>query len=96
MPDESERAAMSKTRGQVAAGIRDPEERRKFIARQGGEEASGRENLTALGQDAYRQRNINAVQGSMKKGGIIRKTGLYRMHKGERVVPKRSKRGRRR
>lgn len=27
------------------------------------------------------------VLGTMKKGGKIKKTGLYKLHKGERVVP---------
>lgn len=31
------------------------------------------------------------VLGSMKKGGKIKKTGLYRLHKGEKVVPSKKK-----
>jgi hypothetical protein len=27
------------------------------------------------------------VMGSMKKGGKIKKTGVYKLHKGEKVVP---------
>jgi hypothetical protein len=96
MPTEQERADMSRTRGEVAAGISDREKRRKFVERQGEEERTGKENLTSLGEEAYRQRNINTVQGSMRKGGKVRKTGLYRLHSGERVVPKRTKRSRRR
>jgi triphosphoribosyl-dephospho-CoA synthetase len=34
-----------------------------------------------------------AVIASMKRGGRVHKTGIYRLHRGERVVPKR--RGRR-
>jgi hypothetical protein len=92
MATEKERAMMSKTRGQVAAGMRPGEEKREFIARQGREEARGREDMQSLEQEAYRQRNVNAVEGSMRKGGKVRKTGLYRLHRGERVVPKRTRR----
>jgi hypothetical protein len=31
---------------------------------------------------------VQKVIASLKKGGRIRKTGLYRLHKGERVIPK--------
>jgi hypothetical protein len=92
MADETERAAMSRTRGQVAAGMSDPDARRKFIARQGEEESRGKSDLAGLGQDAYRQRNVNTVQGSFKRGGRVKKTGVYKLHRGERVVPKRSRR----
>ena len=74
MPDEQERARMSQLRGRVAAGMKPGEERRKFIERQGREEAEGRENLGELGQEAFRQQNYNAVQGSMKRGGRVKKT----------------------
>ena len=33
--------------------------------------------------------DIKAMLGSMKKGGSVRKTGMYRLHKGERVLTKR-------
>jgi hypothetical protein len=92
MATEKERARMSITRGQVASGMRPGEEKREFISRQSREEARGREDMQSLEQEAYRQRNENAVQGSMRKGGKVRKTGLYRLHRGERVVPKRGRR----
>lgn len=38
----------------------------------------------------------NAILGSLKKGGRIKKTGLYRLHKGELVVPAGKKHKRRR
>lgn len=92
MPGEEARAETSKFRGQVASGIRDSDERRKFISRQGDEEARGKSDTESLKQDAYRQRNVNAVQGSFKRGGRVKKTGVYRLHKGERVVPRKSRR----
>jgi hypothetical protein len=36
---------------------------------------------------------LGRLLGSMKRGGRVHKTGLYKLHRGERVVPKR--RGRR-
>lgn len=29
----------------------------------------------------------DAIQGSMKKGGTVKKTGAYILHKGEKVIP---------
>ena len=88
MATEQERAQMSKTRGQVAASMPAGPERTKFISKQGEQEAKGKDDLSELGAEAYRQRNIQAVQGSMKKGGTVPKTGVYKLHKGEKVVPK--------
>lgn len=93
MATEDERAKVSQERGQAASGIRDSEERKKFISRQGEEERSGREDLGGLAQDAYRQRNVNAVQ-SFKRGGKVKRTGIYKLHKGERVTPRKTKRAR--
>ena len=36
---------------------------------------------------AARIADRNVVQGSMEKGGNVKKTGLYRLHKGEKVIP---------
>ena len=88
MATELERASVSRQRGKVAAGMQPGEEKREFIAKQGQQEAKGKDDLGELSQEAYRQRNINAVQGSMKKGGVVPKTGVYKLHKGEHVVPK--------
>lgn len=32
------------------------------------------------------------LRGSFEKGGDVKETGAYRLHKGERVVPKKGKR----
>ena len=85
---EQERANMSKRRGVVAAGMDPGPKQREFVARQGEEERKGKENLQGLGEDAFRQQNLNAVKGSMKKGGMIPSTGVYKLHKGEKVIPK--------
>jgi hypothetical protein len=33
------------------------------------------------------KKDEETVEGSMRKGGRVKKTGLYRLHKGEEVVP---------
>ena len=87
MASEESRAALSRTRGEVAAGMSNQEAKKKFIARQGEEETKGKQDLSGLSEDAFRQRNIN-VAGSFKKGGKVPKTGIYKLHKGETVTPK--------
>jgi hypothetical protein len=48
----------------------------------------------SMGQGLGRLMNAaGPVLASMKRGGRVHKTGLYRLHRGERVIPKR--RGRR-
>jgi len=39
-------------------------------------------------------RTEQPVLGSYKKGGKVKKTGLYKLHKGEKVVPVKSKKKR--
>jgi hypothetical protein len=92
---EQERANISKIRGEVAARMPSgtAEERaakREFIARQGEMERKGKPDYEDLDAQTYRQRNANAVRdvlGGRKKGGPIEKTGLYKMHEGETVIP---------
>jgi Family of unknown function (DUF6496) len=84
---EQEKADVSKARGVTAAHIQDPAEKKRFIAEQGNQEAKGRDVTPQLSQDNFNKRNQLAVLGSMKKGGTIKKTGLYKMHAGEHVIP---------
>lgn len=91
MANEQDRADTSRMRGVVASQITDSAERKNFIARQGEEEARGNRDQQPLREGAQRQSNLNAVRGSFKRGGKVRKTGLYRLHRGERVIAKRSK-----
>jgi hypothetical protein len=63
-PTEDQRAAMSQTRGKIAAGIQDPDERRRYVARQGALEAAGKLDSSAmedLKSENYRQQNIQAA-----------------------------------
>jgi hypothetical protein len=41
--------------------------------------------LASLGDE--KKGENEKVEGSLRKGGRIKKTGLYRLHKGEEVVP---------
>src|SRR2546426_8648789 len=96
---ESERAALSQKRGRLAAGIRDSEERKRFIARQGEDEAKGSRGMgmekisaeTALEQGRQTagvdSSDSTRTLRSMKKGGVVRKTGAHLIHRGERVIP---------
>ena len=54
---EDQRADTTRMRGQVAAGMSDQSEKKKFIAAQG----EGKMSDSELRADAYRQRNANAT-----------------------------------
>jgi hypothetical protein len=55
----------------------------------------GAELLALRGVDEGRKMLFSPVPG-FKRGGSVKRTGVYRLHKGERVIPaSRSKRGRR-
>jgi hypothetical protein len=86
MASEEEKARLAKQRGVLAAGIKDPEKRRAFIAKQGKAEASGEDT-----EDLQKETDLFAAgalwRGSFKKGGKVKKTGLYTLHKGEEVTP---------
>jgi hypothetical protein len=88
MATEQEKANLSADRGKVAAHISDPAEKRDYIAKQGNAEAAGKDKTTDLAQENFNKRNQLVVEGSMKKGGSVGKTGLYQLHEGEFVVPK--------
>ena len=100
---ESERAAVAARRGKVAAGIKDPAERKRFIARQGADEAKermgkssvGLEKVSAEGElEAGRQLaggesgDTTRTLRSYKAGGKVKHTGPALLHKGEKVLTK--------
>lgn len=86
---EQQKADLSKARGALAANIKDPGAKKKFIAgsaeidknydsaEQGASIESNRQNREA----------VKDVLGSFKKGGTVKKTGNYKLHEGEEVVP---------
>jgi hypothetical protein len=86
-PTEEEKAALANQRGKVAAYIPDAEQKKAFIYAQGNAEAKGKDNYSDLSQQTFNKRNELAVLGSMKKGGRVHVTGLYKLHAGEKVVP---------
>lgn len=65
---EETRAGTTLLRGQVAAGISDPDEKKKFIAAQG----EGKMNDAQLRQNAYDQRNKNAVSDVVSNYSLAR------------------------
>jgi hypothetical protein len=84
---ESDRANLSIRRGKLAADIKDPVARAKYIAAQGTAEASGDiASQAKLENDTHNDETTKAI-GSFKKGGVVKKTGLYKLHKHEVVVP---------
>src|SRR3989449_11461510 len=96
---ESERAALSQKRGRLAAGIRDSEERKRFIARQGEDEAKGSRGMgmekisaeTAL-EEGRQTAGVDSSDTtrtlrSMKKGGVVKNTGAHLLKKGGGAVP---------
>ncbi len=64
--EELKAAALSILRGRLAANIRDPKKRKKFISKQGEIEArkGRRAAITEAGAEAHRERNRQAVEGS--------------------------------
>jgi hypothetical protein len=84
---EEERAALAQRRGRDAAKIADAKKRAEFIAEQGKSEAKGKDvDLEELKHKTDVFETGLALRGSLKRGGRVKRTGLYRLHKGERVV----------
>lgn len=81
MPNEQNRAMLSKRRGQLAARITDSTKRREFVAAQG----EGKLSEEQIEADTMRETNKQALQ-SYKKGGIVKRTGPALLHKGEKVL----------
>ena len=86
MATEQEKAALTTERGRQAAKMTDPVERKNYIADSADvdKDYDKTAQATALKGNQLQRREI---MGSMKKGGRIPKTGLYKMHKDEKVIP---------
>lgn len=93
MATEQEKADLSKKRGQAAATISDPDQKKKFVAAQGEAEKKGNANYEGLNKEADDTlatggTNIAAGVKSYKFGtNFVPKTGLALLHKGEKVTP---------
>ncbi len=75
-------------RGNIADDVRGDKQTAKALRGLSGPTPSPRAEQRDITPDASRP---SPVLGSFRKGGNVRKTGLYRLHKGERVVPRRGK-----
>jgi len=78
--EEYQRAQLSLRRGKLAANIKDSVERKKFIERQ----SAGK--LEEVEMETSRETNRRSLVGNYKRGGKVAKTGLAKVHKGERVL----------
>jgi len=87
---EQDEAGVSRQRGQTSAYIKDPAEKRAYISKQG----EGKTSTADLKQQDYNMRNKLASEGSMKKGGRVKRTGNYKLHKGETVMTAKNSRKR--
>ena len=54
----------------------------------------GGQQKTLIQSVAKDASNVAKVMGSFKKGGIVPKTGAYKLHEGEQVIPKDKVQGR--
>jgi hypothetical protein len=98
MATEQEKAELSKRRGQAAAQITDPDQRRAFISAQGEAEKKGKgsasdadyQKLGKEADDTMATGGLNKSVGlpSYKKGtDFVPKTGPAIIHRGEKIVP---------
>jgi hypothetical protein len=85
--NEQDRANLSIRRGKIAAGISDPQARAAYIAAQGNVGTNNASAQAKLENDTHNDETSKVI-GSFKKGGKVKKTGLYKLHKGEEVLPK--------
>jgi hypothetical protein len=85
-PTEQERADLSIQRGKDAAQIKDPEQRKAFVAEQGKQEAKGKDFSDIVNSTNAFETGM-ALKGSFKHGGTVPETGPYLLHEGEKVIP---------
>jgi len=87
MATEQERAALAKSRGKEAAGMlksgASTASVRSFVSAQGDKESEARRINRTIGKEA----GFKSDPMSFKHGGTVPKTGIYKLHKGEEVIP---------
>src|SRR5690242_15559601 len=87
MATEQQRAERSKARGEQAARMLKSGQPlakvRQYISAQGDQEAEARRINSTIGKAA----GFSSDPMSFESGGIIPKTGIYKLHAGERVIP---------
>jgi hypothetical protein len=90
MPTEEQKARLSQARGHEAANM-PHEEAKKFIADSAKIDTDWKGSVADTADEARRQEMDSNIR-SMKRGGTVRKTGLHRLHKGERVLTRKQNR----
>lgn len=85
MADEKQRATLTQLRGQQAAKM-PHDEAKAYVAGSAGMDKNY-EGVAAETDRVSNRQQRQQVLGSMKHGGTVGKTGVYKLHKGETVVP---------
>lgn len=57
------------------------------------ERSFGRKVAENLGSGPFSGSIIGSILGSFKRGGKVRKTGVYKLHRGEKVLTRKQSRG---
>lgn len=83
---EQQRADLSIRRGKDIAQMKDPQQRQKYVAEQGEDEAKGK-SFEDIKRKTDNLETGLALRGSFKRGGKVPATGAYKLHKGEVVIP---------
>lgn len=88
MPDEKARASLTRLRGQQAAQM--PHAAAKQYVADSAKMDKSYEGVELQTDLTARKQQSQKVLGSFKQGGTVPKTGNYKLHKGEKVVPQES------
>jgi hypothetical protein len=93
MPDENAKATLTKTRGALAAGIKDMENKRAFIAGSGEmdkhfDQVSNNTSIEANRQMKEKVNEALHADRVMHKGGKVKQDGSHILQKGEAVISK--------
>ena len=86
MATEQDKASLSLTRGRQASKM-SHDDAKDYIAGSGKidkDYTKAAEETAGVGK----KQQMQEVLGSMKKGGMVKATGVYKLHKGEKVIPK--------
>jgi hypothetical protein len=85
MATEQDRANLTLTRGQQAAKMPHDEAKRYIEgSAKVDKDYQGTAEETA---GASKRQQTQEILGSLKRGGMVKKTGAYKLHKGEKVIP---------
>lgn len=82
MPDNEDVRAMQSIRlGKLAANA-PHDQAKKLVSTQ-----EKKKSLVPAVESVIQKENARQALGSFKRGGKVKKTGLYKLHKNEKVVP---------